>query len=451
MTMPLSAIRDCFEGVIPSIVATLDAAGTPNVSYLSQVYLVDETHVALSNQFFSKTVANVKATGRAALVVVDGRTGQQYALDLAYERSLGEGETFERMAAQLKAISSQHAMGEVMALRSADLYRVIDCRPTPGAAAAAAVQPPEPVNDGERLALAARLAATVAAQSDADAMIDRTLDGLTRDLGFANVMVLSLDEGAARLTTLASRGYAVGGVGSEVALGDGSIGIAAATLQPVRLSDMSRGRRFAEAVRNSAEIDAARYIPLPGLVEPQSQLAAPMVSRGRATGVLFAESPERFSFTGEDEDALTLIGAQLAASLRLAELEAREAAAPSAPPLAGAAGGVAAGSFRVKSFSFDDSVFIDDAYLIKGVPGRLLFHLLQVFVETGRRDFTNREIRLEPSLRLPDLKDNLETRLILLRRRLDEKAAPVRLTRPGRGQIRLEVQGTPRLEIAPAG
>ncbi|WP_332770195.1 GAF domain-containing protein [Phenylobacterium sp.] len=450
MSVPLSAIRDCLEGVIPSIVATLDPAGTPNVSYLSQVYLVDEAHVALSNQFFSKTVANVKATGRAAVVVVDGRTGQQYALDLAYERSLAEGETFERMAAQLKAISSQHAVGEVMALRSADLYRVIDCRAVPAAAAAVAVKPPEPVHDGERLALAARLAAAVAAQSDADAMIDRTLDGLTRDLGFANVMVLSLDEGAPRLTTLASRGYAVGGVGSEVALGDGSIGIAAATLRPVRLSDMSRGRRFAEAVRDSAEIDAARFIPLPGLVEPQSQLAAPMISRGKAMGVLFAESPDRFSFTAEDEDALTLIGAQLAASLRLAELEARETA-PVVRTTADAAADVVAGSFRVKSFSFDDSLFIDDAYLIKGVPGRLLFHLLQVFVETGRRDFTNREVRLEPSLRLPDLKDNLETRLILLRRRLDEKAAPVRLTRPGRGQIRLEVQGTPRLELAPGG
>lgn len=450
MSLALNTIRNCFEGVIPSIVATLDAAGTPNVSYLSQVYMVDETHVALSNQFFSKTVANVKATGRAAVLVVDGRTGQQYALDLAYERSLGQGETFEHMAAQLRAISSQHAMGEVMALRSADLYRVVDCRAVPGAAAMASGAQSTPAHEGERLALAARLAAAVAAQSHADAMIDRTLDGLTRDFGFTNAMVLSLDDGAPRLTTLASRGYAAGGAGSEVALGEGAIGIAAATLRPVRLSDMSRGRRFAEAVRDSAEIDAARFIPLPGLIEPQSQLAAPMISRGKAMGVLFAESPERFSFTGEDEDALTLIGAQLAASLRLAELEARETA-PAVRPAADTAAEVAAESFRVKSFGFDDSVFIDDAYLIKGVPGRLLFHLLQVFVETGRRDFTNREIRLEPSLRLPDLKDNLETRLILLRRRLDEKAAPVRLTRPGRGQIRLEIQGTPRLEVAGGG
>ena len=35
---------------------------------------------------------------------------------------------------------------------------------------------------------------------------------------------------------------------------------------------------------------AERLIALPGLDEPQSQLAAPMVSRGTVQGVLFAES-----------------------------------------------------------------------------------------------------------------------------------------------------------------
>lgn len=448
MSVPLATIRDCFEGVIPSIVATLDGDGTPNVSYLSQVYFVDDDHVALSNQFFSKTVANVKATGRAAVVVVNGRTGEQYALDLAFEDSLAAGEIFQRMAVQLGAISSQHGMGDVMVLRSADLYRVVDCRAVPGSALPERCET-EPVREGERLALAARLAAAVAARSDADDMLDATLDGLVADFGFDNVMVLMLDEGGGRLTTLASRGYATGGAGSEVAPGEGTIGMAAATLRPVRLSDMSRGRRFADAVRATSESDADRFIPLPGLAEPQSQLAAPMVSRGKALGVLFAESPRRFGFTSEDEDALTLIGAQLAASLRLAELEARETPQAAAVGSEAPEPGVAA-SFRVKYFAHDDSLFIDDAYLIKGVPGRLLLYFLQIFAETGRRDFTNREIRLDAAMRLPDLKDNLETRLILLRRRLDEKAAPVRLSRPGRGQIRLEIVGAPVVEVVGA-
>ncbi len=441
MKVSLASIRDCFEGVIPSIIATLDAGGRPNVSYLSQVYLVDDEHVALSNQFFSKTAANVAATGRAQVLLVSGRTGEQFALDVEHRASLAEGAVFAKMSAQLAAISSQHGVGEAMVLRSAELYWVSECRAIPGPSMLADMPAPPPAQD--RLALAAKVAAAIASQSDAEAMVDAAMDGLAAAFGFANAMLLTLDDDGGRLTTIASRGYAQGGAGSEVTLGEGAIGIAAASGQAVRLSDMSRGRRMAAAVRATSTLDAERLIALPGLDEPQSQLAAPMVSRGKVQGVLFAESAERFWFRPEDEEALMLIGGQLAASLRLAELEARDAetaAARSEPAHPG-------GDIRVKYFAHDDSLFLDDAYLIKGVPGRLLFHFLRVFAQTGRRDFTNREIRLEAGLRLPGLKDNLETRLILLRRRLDEKAAPIRLARPGRGQIRLEVSGTPRLEV----
>lgn len=442
--MALTRIRDCFEGVIPSIVATLDAEGVPNVSYLSQVHLVDDAHVALSNQFFSKTADNVRATGRATIIVVSGRSGAQYRLDLAYEASLTTGDVFDRMAAQLSAISTQQGAGEIMKLRSAELYRVEACRPLKGPTSAPLVaQAASHPKADERLAQAARLSAALGAESDADAMVDRVLEGLVSDFGFSNAMVLAVDPAEGRLTTLASRGYPIGGAGSEVALGEGVIGIAAIGRHPVRLSDMSRGRRMAAAARASAHMDADRYIPLPGLAEPQSQLAAPMISRGKTYGVIFTESPDRFRFGPDDEAALTLIGGQLAACLRLADREAGDLP-PERPGLQQPRSGA---PFRVKLFAYDDSLFIDDAYVIKGVPGRLLFHFLRLYAESGRCDFTNREVRLESALRLPDLKDNLETRLILLRRRLEERQTPVRLSRPGRGQIRLEVEGSPHLEF----
>ncbi|MGE3888667.1 MAG: hypothetical protein AB7H81_19700 [Vicinamibacterales bacterium] len=70
---------------------------------------------------------------------------------------------------------------------------------------------------------------------------------------------------------------------------------------------------------------------------------------------------------------------------------------------------------------------MDDAYLIKGIAGRILWELLRIHEGEQRVQFTNREIRLDESLQLPEIRDNLEARLILLRRRLAEKSEVLRL------------------------
>ena len=66
---------------------------------------------------------------------------------------------------------------------------------------------------------------------------------------------------------------------------------------------------------------------------------------------------------------------------------------------------------------------------------------LRCFLREGRTEFSNREIRLSDELRLPEYKDNLETRLLLLRRRLEDKRAPIRIERVGRSRIRLGLSG----------
>ncbi len=102
----------------------------------------------------------------------------------------------------------------------------------------------------------------------------------------------------------------------------------------------------------------------------------------------------------------------------------------------------------MRYFPVDGSTFLDGDYLIRGVAGRILWSLLEQYVAHGRVDFTNKEIRLDSRLELPGFRDNLDTRLILLKRRLDERAAPIRLEKTGRGRFRLVVEGDVRLEEA---
>jgi hypothetical protein len=94
----------------------------------------------------------------------------------------------------------------------------------------------------------------------------------------------------------------------------------------------------------------------------------------------------------------------------------------------------------VRHYAADDSVFVDDDYVIKGVAGAILAKLVGCFLDNGRTEFSNRELRLDPTLGLPDVSDNLEARLILLERRLKERRAPLRIDKTGRGRFRLHVE-----------
>jgi adenylate cyclase len=430
----LADIRACFEGAIPAVVATCDAAGTPNVAYISQVFYVDEGHVALSFQFFNKTRQNILANPRATALLIHPHTGQFYRLHIRYLRTESAGPLFESMRAQLAGIASHTGMQGVCRLLGSDVYEVETLETVDGDPLA----PPPP--RGNLLRGVRQTSERLARCIGLDEALNAVLSGLGEFLGVRHAMVLMLDAGAQRLYTVASTGYATSGVGSEVLVGQGVIGVAARERTPVRIGHMTSAALYSQAMRSSFEaqvpdIEPVTDIPYPGLPQPHSQLAVPVHHGGRLLGVLFVESPQDLQFGYEEEDALVAIAGHLGAAVEL--MQARtDAAEPQSPEPAGPAAAVGA-PLVVRHFAANDSVFVADDYLIKGVAGAILWKLLRDHRASGRTDFSNRELRLDPALKLPDVSDNLEARLLLLQRRLAEHGGAIRMEKTGRGRFRL--------------
>lgn len=458
----LDAIRQCLEGAAPAVIATCAPDGAPNASYLSQVQYVDAQHIALSFQFFNKTRANVLANPRARLVVIDPWRGAMYRLTIRYLRTETQGALFEHMRAMLESIASHTGMAGVFRLLGADVYRVEDIELAHGE--------PSPAQSGPNRLAALRMAATrIAACNDLNTLLDETLAALHQQLDIAHSMMLLLDRAARRLYTVASRGYSASGVGSEVPLGAGVVGVAVREGTPIRLSRLTEAYAYGRAVREATAregLDGAfeTEIPFPGLVAPRSQLAVPIRMAGDTVGALLVESGEDMRFGYDDEDALVTLAALLGQTMHVLqqrdEGEPAREATPDAGASAGATGADAATiaaacrdapiavtgePVTVRHYPIDNSVFLDDDYLIKGVAGAVLWALVSDHVTQGRTAFSNRELRLDPRVRLPDVGDNLEARLVLLQRRLVERRACVQIEKSGRGRFCVRVTRPLRL------
>ena len=122
----LRDLAPCFEGGVPAVIATAAADGTPNITHLSKVHLVDDDHVGLSDQFFSKTNRNLCENPYACVLVIDPNDYSEYRLVLRYERSERRGKLFDRIERDIEAIAALCGMQGVFKLRGVDIYRVLE-------------------------------------------------------------------------------------------------------------------------------------------------------------------------------------------------------------------------------------------------------------------------------------------------------------------------------------
>jgi putative methionine-R-sulfoxide reductase with GAF domain len=437
----LADLSRCFQGVIPSIVVTSDGRGVPNVTYVSQVHFIDDRHVALSCQFFNKTRRNLDENPRVSVEVHDPLTFQTWRLRLRFLRSEKDGPLFDSMALRIQAIASHTGMTGIFKLIAADVFEVERFDKVDGFLCEQTGDPCEATSvEGVRSEIRGvqYISERISRAESLESLLDAVLESLDRYFGFEHTMILLHDETTKRLITMASRGYGESGVGAEVAVGEGLIGTVARERRLLRISGLDSEMRYGRTMRRESGA-VTPEIPLPGLPDAQSVLVIPLVSGDRLIGVIAADDLDPMRFGEWDEAYLAIIANQIAGGVdRMTERSIDD----DEPALTVNRSAAAVPGSR-RTFTYyrnDDCVFVDGEYLIRNVPGRILWKLLVDWQRDGRTEFSNRELRMDTALGLPAIKDNLESRLILLRRRLDEKCPDVRMVPTARGRFALQVE-----------
>lgn len=148
-------------------------------------------------------------------------------------------------------------------------------------------------------------------------------------LGFKHFMILLADPAGELLTLAASRGYESAGIGAEVKVGQGVIGVVAKKRRMMRMGNIQTQLSYLSAVR--ARMEAAgqadklqEAASLPGLPDAQSQIAIPLVVKDGLVGVYAVESVQANAFDELDEILLTIVANQVAGAIDNARLHHSE-------------------------------------------------------------------------------------------------------------------------------
>ena len=359
------------------------------------------------------------------------------------------------MALRIEAIASYCGLKGIFKLLAADIYEVLSVEAAEDERARSAG------GDGRRRPRADPVFTMKALQDlstrihradSLERLLDSILAGLEESFGFEHSMILRAADEEGVLVTIASRGYPETGVGAEVRFGEGIIGMVAEARKPIRISGLMRGMlyalRRARSARRKPGLCAARSPDsAAGLAQPgePARRAAARARRAGRRAVHRERDAVPLPRGGQDDDRAArqlpgdrdpehaAAGAVGSGSPRQRGVEPRTDAASAAVPRPPRRNGKWR-TTRATSASWSTA-----STLIRSLPARILWKLLRRRDAEGRAEFTNRELRLDKSLNLPEWKDNLETRLLLLRRRLEEKCPDIRIVPRGRGRFALEL------------
>jgi diguanylate cyclase (GGDEF)-like protein len=181
--------------------------------------------------------------------------------------------------------------------------QLVDALNSPQPSAPAAERDILSVADSRELRIIYRIAQETTAVLDLDSLLDHIVTIIREVMGYYMVALLLPGSKAGELKVGAHSGYAVDITGLTISVDEGITGWVFTNGEPKIVPDVR------------AE---PRYIGVDDKV--RSELAFPLISRGRVVGVLNAESQQTDAFSDADVALMSAVGSQLASSLEVAQL-----------------------------------------------------------------------------------------------------------------------------------
>ncbi len=157
---------------------------------------------------------------------------------------------------------------------------------------------------------------------DLDTILAKMLSSLDKTFDFKHSMVLLLNESGEKLNVAASHGYPEAGIGAEVKLGEGIIGVVAKRKKLMRMGNIGTQMAYLKSVKNQFAVlgkEMQENLKLPGLPNVQSQVAIPLLAENRLIGVLAVESDKSNLFDSRDELIITILANQAANAIEKAK------------------------------------------------------------------------------------------------------------------------------------
>jgi adenylate cyclase len=154
---------------------------------------------------------------------------------------------------------------------------------------------------------------------DLDDILNKILAQLDQYFSFQHSMILLTGKGNL-LRVVASHGYQDTGLGAKVEIGKGIIGTAANRKQTIRMGNINMRLQYMMAGEYLDKPENEITIKLPGLRNPKSQVAIPLMKQDELIGVLSVESDQINIFKEEDEQIINLIANQCAIVIQQAAM-----------------------------------------------------------------------------------------------------------------------------------